>query len=92
MADNDEENGGAAAAAAAGGDEDAGGALQTNRDFEFSDTQHVGYGGQMKESCSGACFGFVLFFISIALLVFNEGTRENETPLLRKRTYGRRLP
>lgn len=31
------------------------------------------YGSKLKDSCSGVCFGFILYFASIALLIWNEG-------------------
>jgi Transmembrane protein 43 len=43
----------------------------TNRDTTEVTTQS--YGSKLKDSCSGACFGFVLFFVSITLLIWNEG-------------------
>ena len=31
------------------------------------------YGSKVKDSCTGVCFGFLLYFASIALLIWNEG-------------------
>jgi hypothetical protein len=42
-----------------------------NRDFTEVTTQS--YGSKVKNSCSGVCFGFILYFVSIALLIWNEG-------------------
>jgi Transmembrane protein 43 len=44
---------------------------EVNRDFTETTTES--YGSKVKDSCSGACTGFFLFFGSIALLIFNEG-------------------
>ena len=46
------------------------GAMMT-RDFTEITTQS--YGSKVKNSCTGVCFGFVLYFCSIALLIWNEG-------------------
>jgi Transmembrane protein 43 len=42
-----------------------------NRDVTEITTQS--YGSKVKDSCTGVCFGFVLYFVSITLLIWNEG-------------------
>jgi Transmembrane protein 43 len=42
-----------------------------NRDITEVTSQS--YGSKVSNSCTGACFGFFLFFASIALLIWNEG-------------------
>lgn len=42
-----------------------------NRDITEVTSQS--YGSKVSDSCTGACFGFFLFFASIALLIWNEG-------------------
>lgn len=48
-----------------------GGEGAMNRDVTEITTQS--YGSKVKDSCSGVCFGFILYFASIALLIWNEG-------------------
>ena len=50
---------------------DGGGDGATGR--AFTEVSEVGYFGKMKNSCGGAVFGFILFFASFVLLVWNEG-------------------
>jgi Transmembrane protein 43 len=47
------------------------GVESNNRDITEVTTQS--YGSELKDSCSGACFGFILYFVSITLLIWNEG-------------------
>jgi hypothetical protein len=42
-------------------------------DFGFTETSTQGYGSKMKNACSGIGIGFLLFFSSVGLLVYNEG-------------------
>lgn len=46
-----------------------------NRDFgeDYTETTNQSYGSKLKNACTGLCFGFLLFFGSIGLLIYNEG-------------------
>jgi hypothetical protein len=43
------------------------------REFGFTETTTQGYGSKMKNACSGVFIGFLLFFGSVGLLIYNEG-------------------
>jgi hypothetical protein len=43
------------------------------RDFGFTETTTQGYGSKLKNSISGVFIGFLLFFGSVGLLIYNEG-------------------
>ena len=51
-------------------DIEAGGA---DRDFGITELSYESYFDKMKGACCGVCIGFLLFFGSMALLVWNEG-------------------
>ena len=40
---------------------------------DFTEVTHESYLEKLKNSCGGMCIGFLLFFGSIAILVYNEG-------------------
>jgi Transmembrane protein 43 len=50
-------------------DEETGG--EENRDF--TETTNESYCSKMQNACTGVCIGFLLFFASIGLLIYNEG-------------------
>ena len=52
-------------------DEEGKDGAMTTRDVTETTTQS--YGSNLKDSCSGVCFGFILYFCSISLLIWNEG-------------------
>jgi hypothetical protein len=52
-------------------DVEAGG--MDTRDFGFTETTTQGYGSKMKNAISGVFIGFLLFFGSVGLLIYNEG-------------------
>ena len=40
---------------------------------DFTEVTNQSYGSKLKNACTGVCFGFLLFFGSIGLLIYNEG-------------------
>lgn len=46
---------------------------EQNATRDFTEVTHESYFEKLKNSCGGMCIGFLLFFGSIALLVYNEG-------------------
>jgi len=56
-------------ASAAAGEAGAGDAPRA----DFTEVTHQNYGSKLKNACTGVCFGFLLFFGSIGLLIYNEG-------------------
>ena len=45
----------------------------TDRDFGITETSYESYFDKMQGACCGVCIGFLLFFGSTGLLVWNEG-------------------
>jgi len=60
-----------AAADVGGANDGASGGEDGNRDF--TEVSHESYCDKMGKALTGVCFGFLLFFGSIGLLIYNEG-------------------